>query len=68
MAGIFSTYKQGENRVTSTIIEVLRNLPINVVDQFLQMFNENPNQNFFHFENQPAFNRTTFPVVVAPPT
>jgi len=49
---IFSTYSQGENRVTSSIIQVLRNLPINVVEHFLIMFSEKDTQSFFHFENQ----------------
>lgn len=49
---IFSTYSQGENRVTSTIIQVLRNLPINVVERFLSMFAETDAQNFFSFTNQ----------------
>lgn len=49
---IFSTYSQGENRVTSTIIQVLKNLPINVVERFLSMFAETDAQNFFSFTNQ----------------
>ncbi len=49
---IFSTYSQGENRVTSTIIQVLRNLPINVVERFLDMFTVSNDQNFFSFVNQ----------------
>jgi len=50
--GIFSTYSQGENRVTSTIIQVLKNLPVNVVERFLIMFSETDTQNFFRFKNQ----------------
>lgn len=49
---IFSTYSQGENRVASTIIHVLRNLPINVVERFLGMFADADDQNFFAFKNQ----------------
>ena len=52
MHNIFSTYSQGENRVTSTIIQVLRNLPINVVEQFLGMFSELGTQSFILFKNQ----------------
>ena len=52
MTSIFSTYKQGENRVTSTIIEVLRNLPINVVERFLGMFIDDNQKDFFQFQNQ----------------
>ena len=46
---IFSTYSQGENRVTSSIIQALKNLPVNVVNRFLEM----DNQNFIQFINQP---------------
>jgi hypothetical protein len=49
---IFSTYSQGENRVTSTMIQVLKNLPINVVERFLGMFTDTDSQNFFSFVNQ----------------
>lgn len=49
---IFSTYTQGENRVTSSIIQVLKNLPINVVEHFLRMFSESDVKEFFHFTNQ----------------
>ncbi len=49
---IFSTYSQGENRVTATLIEVLRNLPVNVVERFLSFFDESQSTNFFTFENQ----------------
>ncbi|MCF6273562.1 MAG: hypothetical protein L3J37_10305 [Rhodobacteraceae bacterium] len=52
MNSIFSTYSQGENRVTSTIIQVLKNLPINVVEQFLIMFSESDEQEYFGFNNQ----------------
>lgn len=51
--GIFSTYRQGENRVTSTILKVLANLPINIVDKFLQLLSEDGGRHFFSFENQP---------------
>jgi len=54
--GIFSTYSQGENRVTSSIMQVLKHLPVNVVEPFLRMFSsdeveKNP-QNFIQFNNQ----------------
>jgi len=53
--GIFSTYKQGENRVTSSLIQVLKHLPVNVVEAFLRFFSSNKTegaQNFIKFENQ----------------
>lgn len=54
--GIFSTYSQGENRVTSSIIQVLKHLPVNVVESFLSMFSldeaEKNHQNFIQFNNQ----------------
>lgn len=49
---IFSTYRQGENRVTSTIIQVLKNLPINLVERFLVMLTEDDRKSFFVFKNQ----------------
>lgn len=52
MQSIFSTYSHGENRITSTIIQVLKNLPINVVENFLIMFSETDTQEFFSFKNQ----------------
>lgn len=54
--GIFSTYSQGENRVTSSIIQVLKHLPVNVVEAFLAMFTSDSSkqfpQVFVQFENQ----------------
>lgn len=52
MQTIFSTYTQGENRVTSTIIQVLKNLPVNIVDRFLMMFTSSDTQTFVNFRNQ----------------
>lgn len=50
---IFSKYSIGENRVTSTIIQVLKHLPVNVVEHFLAMFSESETQGFIKFINQP---------------
>lgn len=52
MQTIFSTYSQNENRVTSTIIQVLKNLPVNVVERFLTMFTSSDTQSFVLFSNQ----------------
>lgn len=49
---IFSTYSQGENRVTASIIQVLKNLPINVVEHFLIMLTNDNFKQFFSFKNQ----------------
>lgn len=52
MPSIFSTYSQGENRVTSTLIHTLRCLPINLVERFLEMMIDDETKGFFHFKNQ----------------
>lgn len=49
---IFSTYSQGENRITASIIQVLKNLPVNVVEHFLRMFSQTDAQEFLRFKNQ----------------
>lgn len=53
-SGIFSTYRQGENRVTASIVNVLRRLPMDVVEVFLSRlaFDEEPASPFFAFKNQ----------------
>ena len=66
VSSIFSTYSQGENRVTSSIIQVLQNLPVNVVERFLEMFTQDDEgsvahssqEPFFRFKNQPKGERS----------
>lgn len=57
-SGIFSTYRQGENRVTASIVNVLRRLPMDVVEVILKRlaFDEDPASAFFVFKNQSAKN------------
>ncbi len=51
--GIFSTYRQGENRVTSSIINVLRRMPIVVVEELLQgLFDPSGSVQHYTFTNQ----------------
>ena len=57
--GIFSTYSQGENRITSTIVQVLKNLPISHVEKFLGMFVQDENRAYFRFNNQPKGEKST---------
>lgn len=50
--GIFSTYRQGEDRVTSTLLMVLSQLPVFLLDRFLQMLSEQTDFEFLSFQNQ----------------
>lgn len=49
---IFASYTQRENIITAAIIQVLKSLPINLVEQFLQMFTEETEKSFFLFKSQ----------------
>lgn len=49
---IFSTYKQGENRVTSTILSVLENINTSIVTEILQTFLEDSTLELIKYENQ----------------
>lgn len=51
-SSIFSTYKQGENRVTSTILAVLERLNTSTVTMLLQNLIEDSRFDLVKFENQ----------------
>jgi len=50
---LFSTYSQGENRVTSTIIAVLERLPFVIVEQILTSMIDQSDMRLLTFKNQP---------------
>lgn len=49
---IFSQYKQGENRVTASILAVFEKISFRLVEKILQILFEDTNQSFLTFENQ----------------
>ncbi len=51
--GLFSTYRQGENRVTSTFLAVLQRLSLSNIDRILQGVLGESSYQLFRFENQP---------------
>ena len=51
---LFSTYSQGENRVTSTIMAVFERLSFAIVEQILQSLLEEPETKMLSFQNQPS--------------
>ncbi len=55
---LFSTYRQGENRVTSTFLAVLERLSLPNIDRILQALLQD-DFNLVTFENQPKGNRST---------
>ena len=54
MTNIFSTYSQGENRVTSSIISVIRSLSLDRIERILGALLEQSELEFVRFENQPS--------------
>jgi len=53
MNTLFSSYTQGENRVTSTILAVLERLPFSLVAQILKgLLDDDSDQDFIIFQNQ----------------
>jgi hypothetical protein len=51
--GIFSTYRQGENRVTSSILAVFRALSMSRTERLLGVLLQQPDFELVHFEDQP---------------
>lgn len=51
---LFSTYRQGENRVTATILAVFERLSFAIVEQILQSLLEEPETKLVTFQNQPS--------------
>ena len=51
---IFSTYKQGENRVTGSILAVLRSLSLSRIERIVGALTEQPEFELVRFQNQPA--------------
>ena len=54
MNNIFSTYSQGENRVTSSILAVIRSLSLDRIERILGALLEQSEMEFVRFENQPS--------------
>ena len=54
MSNIFSTYSQGENRVTSSILAVIRSLSLDRIERILGALLEQSELEFVRFENQPS--------------
>jgi hypothetical protein len=52
--GIFSTYRQGENRVTASILAVLRSLALSRIEQILGVLLKESDFQLVRFENQIA--------------
>lgn len=50
---LFSTYRQGENRVTSTILAVFERLSFGLVERLLQALCQEPETSLLAFVNQP---------------
>jgi hypothetical protein len=51
---LFATYRQGENRVTASILAVLERLPFSLTERILQALCEEPERPLLHFNNQPT--------------
>lgn len=49
---IFSQYKQGENRVTASILAIFEKISFRLVEKILQILCEDSNQSVLTFENQ----------------
>ena len=54
MNNIFSTYSEGENRVTSSILAVIRSLSLDRIERILGALLEQPDLQFVRFVNQPS--------------
>lgn len=57
---LFSTYSQGENRVTATFLAVLERLSLPNIDRILGALTEDTSFSLVTFENQPS-GKTTIP-------
>jgi len=51
---LFSTYSQGENRITASILAVFERLSFALVEQILQALLQEPETQLLTFDNQPA--------------
>jgi hypothetical protein len=51
---LFSTYSTGENRITATILAVLRSLSLDRIERLLGALTELPEFELVRFENQPG--------------
>lgn len=58
MNSIFSTYTQGENRVTSTIIAVFQRLHINTLNELLISVLSDNSVDLVKFNNQPKYQKS----------
>lgn len=58
---IFSTYSQGENRITATFLAVLQELSLSRIDHLLGAMLEDDNFNSITFSNQPSSGGTGVP-------
>lgn len=56
---LFSTYSQGENRVTGSLLAVFERISFALVAQILQQLLEEPESDLLTFTNQPTGTRTT---------
>lgn len=54
MNNLFSTYSQGENRVTSSILAVIRSLSLDRIERILRALLEQTDLEFVRFDNQPS--------------
>ena len=54
MTNIFSTYSQGENRITASILAVIRSLSLGRIERILGALLEQSELEFVRFENQPS--------------
>ena len=50
---LFSTYRQGENRITATLLAVLQRLSLPNIDRILQALLEDTAFSIVTFDNQP---------------
>ena len=56
---LFSTYRQGENRVTATLLAVLQRLSLPNIDRILQALLEDTALSLVTFDNQPKGKQST---------
>ena len=54
MTNIFSTYSQGENRITSSILAVIRSLSLDRIERILGALLEQSELELIRFDNQPS--------------
>ena len=58
---LLSSYKQGENRITASIMAVFERLNFSVVESILQAVLETPEQSLLGFDLQPSGKGSTIP-------